>query len=442
MTTQNPVDNIVVTPEQGSEVMSLVVCSLESWGEVKRRIRILVDELVELDPSLQVLFVAPALDILHELKSGRVADIAGPRLTRSTPGSMCCGPASGCRDWSARSPTARWPDRSSTPSPSSASTAPALGQRRLVRRVRRPHRLAQPLRHHRRLAAGPAGPPAAGPADGGRAAAAGAQRGGRGLLAGAGPHPGRAPARSSSSPTGSTSNSSAPRGPGPRTSPRRRSPSTWGPCTPGGSTSRSSSSWPGAARTSRSSWSGPNSLPSGRHRPAGTGPEHPPARGPSLRPDPRLPAARRRGDHPPPGRPVHREPRPDQGLRVPGRRPAHRVHPGGRLPRAGPSDRHGRPEPVRRCHFVGLATAGPPGPRRPRAHPSPPGTPGRSHGLVDGSGREEGESGDRTVHPGIGRPAPGRGPARRSARARVQPLAVGTPYPRRKAHGSTKARFP
>ena len=85
MTTQNPVDNIVVTPEQGSEVMSLVVCSLESWGEVKRRIRILVDELVELDPSLQVLFVAPALDILHELKSGRVADITGPRLTKVHP---------------------------------------------------------------------------------------------------------------------------------------------------------------------------------------------------------------------------------------------------------------------------------------------------------------------------------------------------------------------
>ena len=39
-------------------------------------------------------------------------------------------------------------------------------------------------------------------------------------------------------------------------------------------------------------------------------------------------------DHPPPGQPVHREPRPDQGLRVPGRRSAHRGHPGGRVPRA------------------------------------------------------------------------------------------------------------
>jgi len=65
--------------------MSLVVCSLESWGEVRRRIRILVDELVELDPSLHVLFVAPALDIPHELRSGRVADITGPRLTKVHP---------------------------------------------------------------------------------------------------------------------------------------------------------------------------------------------------------------------------------------------------------------------------------------------------------------------------------------------------------------------
>jgi teichuronic acid biosynthesis glycosyltransferase TuaH len=50
---------------------SVVVCSLEPWSEVRRRIRILVDELVGLDPSLRVLYVAPAHDVLHELRHGR-----------------------------------------------------------------------------------------------------------------------------------------------------------------------------------------------------------------------------------------------------------------------------------------------------------------------------------------------------------------------------------
>jgi teichuronic acid biosynthesis glycosyltransferase TuaH len=50
---------------------SIVVCSLEGWSEVRRRIRILVDELVELDPRLAVLYVTPAHDVLHELRNGR-----------------------------------------------------------------------------------------------------------------------------------------------------------------------------------------------------------------------------------------------------------------------------------------------------------------------------------------------------------------------------------
>jgi glycosyltransferase involved in cell wall biosynthesis len=99
MATQNPVDNMASPVDPGSEAVpsdaqppdpappagasaaatSLVVCSLESWTEVRRRIRILVDELVDLDPSLQVLFVAPSVDVLHELRQGRFADIIGPR---------------------------------------------------------------------------------------------------------------------------------------------------------------------------------------------------------------------------------------------------------------------------------------------------------------------------------------------------------------------------
>jgi glycosyltransferase involved in cell wall biosynthesis len=62
-----------------AEATSLVVCSLESWTEVRRRIRILVDELVDLDPSLQVLFVAPSVDVLHQLGQGKFADIIRPR---------------------------------------------------------------------------------------------------------------------------------------------------------------------------------------------------------------------------------------------------------------------------------------------------------------------------------------------------------------------------
>jgi teichuronic acid biosynthesis glycosyltransferase TuaH len=58
----------------------LVVCSLEPRGEVRRGVRILVDEIVDLDPSLPVLYVAPAVDIRHQLKQGKVADITGSRL--------------------------------------------------------------------------------------------------------------------------------------------------------------------------------------------------------------------------------------------------------------------------------------------------------------------------------------------------------------------------
>jgi teichuronic acid biosynthesis glycosyltransferase TuaH len=73
-----------ITSERGSEAMSLVVCSLEPWGDVRRRIRILVDEMVELDPSLRVLYVAPAVDIPHQLRQGKVHAV-GPRMERVHP---------------------------------------------------------------------------------------------------------------------------------------------------------------------------------------------------------------------------------------------------------------------------------------------------------------------------------------------------------------------
>ena len=71
-----------VLPSTG---MSLVVCSLEDWGTVRRRIRILVDQLVELDPSLEVLYVAPAVDVPFELRKGRLARITQPRMEEVHP---------------------------------------------------------------------------------------------------------------------------------------------------------------------------------------------------------------------------------------------------------------------------------------------------------------------------------------------------------------------
>jgi glycosyltransferase involved in cell wall biosynthesis len=85
MATQSPGDSIAIDSGRGSESMSLVVCSLEPWGEVHRRIRILVDEIVDLDPTLEVLYVSPALDVPHELRHGRLPDSSGTRLTRVHP---------------------------------------------------------------------------------------------------------------------------------------------------------------------------------------------------------------------------------------------------------------------------------------------------------------------------------------------------------------------
>ncbi|MGA3146225.1 MAG: hypothetical protein ABSF33_01980, partial [Acidimicrobiales bacterium] len=85
MATQNPADSIALRDHRGTEAVSLVVCSLEPWGDVRRRIRILVDELVELDPTLNVLFVAPAVDIPHQLRSGALAGVTGPRLRQTHP---------------------------------------------------------------------------------------------------------------------------------------------------------------------------------------------------------------------------------------------------------------------------------------------------------------------------------------------------------------------
>jgi glycosyltransferase involved in cell wall biosynthesis len=64
---------------------SLVVCSLEDWGTVRRRIRILVDELVDMDPLLEVLYVAPAVDVPYELRKRSLTRITQPRTEQVHP---------------------------------------------------------------------------------------------------------------------------------------------------------------------------------------------------------------------------------------------------------------------------------------------------------------------------------------------------------------------
>ncbi len=63
----------------------MVVCSLEPTGPTRRRIQILVDELVALDPSLRVLFVEPAVDVPQRLARRQVAGLGRPRLTSVSP---------------------------------------------------------------------------------------------------------------------------------------------------------------------------------------------------------------------------------------------------------------------------------------------------------------------------------------------------------------------
>ncbi len=64
-------------PGAGPADRSLVVCSLEPWTEVRRRLHILSEEMVADDPLLRLLYVAPALDPLHLLRTApaRVSEL-------------------------------------------------------------------------------------------------------------------------------------------------------------------------------------------------------------------------------------------------------------------------------------------------------------------------------------------------------------------------------
>ena len=62
----------------------LVVLSLEPWDEIWRRNQYLLDGLLRADTSLRVLFVEPANDVVHALRSGR--GIVRGRGLRTAPG--------------------------------------------------------------------------------------------------------------------------------------------------------------------------------------------------------------------------------------------------------------------------------------------------------------------------------------------------------------------
>ena len=85
MEEQSSGESVTMSTKDRRTTTSLVVCSLEPWSTVRRRIRILVDEMVEMDPALHVLYVAPAVDIPHELRQGRIRGISGPRLEQVHP---------------------------------------------------------------------------------------------------------------------------------------------------------------------------------------------------------------------------------------------------------------------------------------------------------------------------------------------------------------------
>jgi teichuronic acid biosynthesis glycosyltransferase TuaH len=75
----------VTAPTEPSPGPSVIVCSLEPWGTVRRRIRILVDELVALEPRMRVLYVAPAFDVVHEIRRGVLRPRPGRQLEQVHP---------------------------------------------------------------------------------------------------------------------------------------------------------------------------------------------------------------------------------------------------------------------------------------------------------------------------------------------------------------------
>jgi hypothetical protein len=85
MATQNLRTSIKISDERDDEAKPLAVFSLEPWEEVRRRIRILVDEIVDIDPLLLALYVRPAMNMPRRLSHGKFADPSARRLEKVHP---------------------------------------------------------------------------------------------------------------------------------------------------------------------------------------------------------------------------------------------------------------------------------------------------------------------------------------------------------------------
>ena len=145
--------------DDAPDASSLVVCSLEAWGTVRRRIRILVDELVDRDPVAAGPLRRPGRR--HPLRTASRATVpasAAEHSSRSIRAIHVLRP----RKWlprvarTVRRPVARAPGgRRRRPTSGSStrwsgSTTPSYARYALG------DRLADHLRRHRRLAAGTA----------------------------------------------------------------------------------------------------------------------------------------------------------------------------------------------------------------------------------------------------------------------------------------------
>ena len=139
-------------------VTDLVVVSLEAWDDVWRRNQHLVAGLLRADAALRVLFVEPPADPTHDLRSRRRPSLGHgvAEVPEVAPGRL----------WTVR--PVKWLPRRFDRRCRRAARARGDAQRRIARHAasaaldqrprrraaRRAHRLADPLRHHRRLALG------------------------------------------------------------------------------------------------------------------------------------------------------------------------------------------------------------------------------------------------------------------------------------------------
>ena len=193
MTDDRPGDAMAAIGEPTRAALSLVVCSLEPWTEVRRRLRILVDEMVAGDPELRVLYVTPPVDPLHQLRTdpgdlARTWRSAGDRTGPPTDPGPATAEVGTTGDGSLRSAVARPPGSAGGDGLGATASRP-VGQRRRLRATARADRVARLLRHHRRLAALVTPAATTGSSRSRREDIDGSRRRRRGVLAGTGAEP-------------------------------------------------------------------------------------------------------------------------------------------------------------------------------------------------------------------------------------------------------------